>query len=298
MNRPAAALILSLALAGPALAAPGDPRLIEGTLEWPPTLAGGELFVVLHGDDGRVYSADVMAAQRELPGVLNAGSRLTLLGLEGVKSHEIVAVALGSGNATALSLTLAQGTRTTPPMTPPATPPTPPETSPPPTAIAAAVSAVGGAEGRPAPGDDGRRLAVHGSVLEVVGPTLFIRKGDGHVVGVDLSRLDPGSRPRLTPGSPVAVVAVTVGTRLEATGFIATETPPVGSRPATPTPGAAPPAAPAAASSPALHPQRPVRRQVVYPHGKYVLYGDGVNQAYRWVWIPANPPVGSPAPPR
>ena len=25
---------------------------------------------------------------------------------------------------------------------------------------------------------------------------------------------------------------------------------------------------------------------VVYPHGKYVLYGDGVTQAWQWVWEP------------
>jgi hypothetical protein len=36
----------------------------------------------------------------------------------------------------------------------------------------------------------------------------------------------------------------------------------------------------------------------VYPHGKYVLYGDGVTQPYQWVWIQAAPPVSSPTPPR
>jgi hypothetical protein len=35
-----------------------------------------------------------------------------------------------------------------------------------------------------------------------------------------------------------------------------------------------------------------VQREVVYPHGKHVLYGDGVNQPYQWVWVPA-----APAPP-
>ncbi len=33
-----------------------------------------------------------------------------------------------------------------------------------------------------------------------------------------------------------------------------------------------------------------VQREVIYPNGKYVLYGDGVNQPYEWVWIPAAPP--------
>jgi hypothetical protein len=32
---------------------------------------------------------------------------------------------------------------------------------------------------------------------------------------------------------------------------------------------------------------------VQYPHGRYVLQGDGVVTAYRWVWIP-NPPIPPP----
>jgi len=34
--------------------------------------------------------------------------------------------------------------------------------------------------------------------------------------------------------------------------------------------------------------------EVVHPHGKYVLTGDGVTTPYRWVWIP-NPPPAPPA---
>ncbi|HEX7786193.1 MAG TPA: hypothetical protein VF653_08230 [Methylomirabilota bacterium] len=29
-----------------------------------------------------------------------------------------------------------------------------------------------------------------------------------------------------------------------------------------------------------------VQREVVYPNGKYVLYGDGVSQPWQWVWVP------------
>jgi len=29
-----------------------------------------------------------------------------------------------------------------------------------------------------------------------------------------------------------------------------------------------------------------VQREVVYPNGKYVLYGDGVTQPWQWVWVP------------
>jgi hypothetical protein len=40
----------------------------------------------------------------------------------------------------------------------------------------------------------------------------------------------------------------------------------------------------------------PVQREVVYSHGKYVLYGDGVMQAWQWVWVP-NAPTGPPPTP-
>ncbi|HET7342885.1 MAG TPA: hypothetical protein VFL90_15580 [Methylomirabilota bacterium] len=36
-----------------------------------------------------------------------------------------------------------------------------------------------------------------------------------------------------------------------------------------------------------------INREVVYPHGRYILYGDGVSSAYRWVWVPNPPPPGS-----
>jgi hypothetical protein len=39
-----------------------------------------------------------------------------------------------------------------------------------------------------------------------------------------------------------------------------------------------------------------VQNEVVYPHGRYVLRGDGVTSAYQWLWI-ANPPAAPPAGP-
>ena len=36
-----------------------------------------------------------------------------------------------------------------------------------------------------------------------------------------------------------------------------------------------------------------ISREVVYPHGRYLLYGDGIATAYRWVWVPNPPPPGS-----
>jgi hypothetical protein len=38
-----------------------------------------------------------------------------------------------------------------------------------------------------------------------------------------------------------------------------------------------------------------VQREVVYPNGRYVLYGDGVSQPWQWVWVWATTPP--PAPP-
>jgi hypothetical protein len=40
-----------------------------------------------------------------------------------------------------------------------------------------------------------------------------------------------------------------------------------------------------------------VQREVVYPNGRYVLYGDGVRQRWQWVWVPsASPPPPLPPP--
>jgi hypothetical protein len=41
-----------------------------------------------------------------------------------------------------------------------------------------------------------------------------------------------------------------------------------------------------------------VQREVVYPHGRYVLYGDGVRQPWQWVWVPAAPAPPPPPPQR
>jgi hypothetical protein len=40
-----------------------------------------------------------------------------------------------------------------------------------------------------------------------------------------------------------------------------------------------------------------VQREVVYPTGRYVLYGDGVRQPWQWVWVPSASPPPPPPPP-
>ena len=40
-------------------------------------------------------------------------------------------------------------------------------------------------------------------------------------------------------------------------------------------------------AQPATSGRTAVQREVSYPNGKYVLYGDGVTRAWQWVWMPA-----------
>lgn len=53
---------------------------------------------------------------------------------------------------------------------------------------------------------------------------------------------------------------------------------------------------PAAAPAPAA-PEPEIQREVIYPHGKYVLEGDGLSAAYRWTWIPSVTPPPPPVEP-
>ena len=56
--------------------------------------------------------------------------------------------------------------------------------------------------------------------------------------------------------------------------------------------------APPEASAAASQPSAPlVQREVVFPHGRYVLRGDGVTEAYQWLWVPNPPPPPVPPPP-
>src|SRR5882672_7607475 len=92
----ALAVAAVLLLTGPALAAPGDPRTVRGTLEWPASLSS-EPFVVVRGDDGRLYYADVSSAQRMNAGAISG--RISLVGVEGNQPHEIAAVVIGAGDS-------------------------------------------------------------------------------------------------------------------------------------------------------------------------------------------------------
>jgi hypothetical protein len=46
---------------------------------------------------------------------------------------------------------------------------------------------------------------------------------------------------------------------------------------------------------PSAPPGPAIQREVLFPHGRYLLRGDGVTVPYQWVWIP-NPPNPPPEP--
>ena len=120
---------LMFALASSAHAAPGDPRLIQGILEWPAKLTV-EPFVVVRTDDGRWCYAEIKAAKRLESAPLTAGARVAVLGTEATRPHEVTAIALGSGDAAALAMALMPHVNPTavvsaPPPAPTAEPPSP-----------------------------------------------------------------------------------------------------------------------------------------------------------------------------
>lgn len=52
------------------------------------------------------------------------------------------------------------------------------------------------------------------------------------------------------------------------------------------------------APPPVMYQQAPapaplVQREVVYPNGRHVLYGDGVSRPWQWVWFPSTPQTPS-----
>ena len=105
MRRGIVALSVVVLVASAAHAAPGDPRLIQGVLEWPAKLTA-EPFVVIRTDDGRWYYTEIKNAKRLESGPLTSGGRVAILGTEAAKPHEITAIAVGSGDAAGLALAL------------------------------------------------------------------------------------------------------------------------------------------------------------------------------------------------
>jgi hypothetical protein len=44
----------------------------------------------------------------------------------------------------------------------------------------------------------------------------------------------------------------------------------------------------------AAAPEPAIQREVVFPHGRYLLFGDGVRQPWQWIWVPASAPQPPP----
>jgi hypothetical protein len=207
----AATLVL---LAGPAMAAPGDPRAVRGNLEWPAVLSA-EPFIVVRGDDGRLYYADVARARRLTPGTI-AGA-ISLVGIEGNQPHEIGAVVIGAGDS-ALSFA-------TPPPAPADTAAAPsslpqqavaprPATAPP-------VTAPPAAEPVPPRPPAEEMWQVTGRVMAVTPREFVVETGAGEAVHVDVSRLSVWTRDAVRAGDQVKLFGIPQkDTRLVANGFI------------------------------------------------------------------------------
>jgi hypothetical protein len=198
-----AALALSLSSTSLALAAPGDPVALRGTLAWPAAL-GSEPFAVVRGDDGRVYYADLSGAQRR--DRVAGGDRISLLGIEGSKPHEVAAVAIGAGDSV-----LAQMPRLDAPA-PPATDAVSPAPAPAPSAAPAAPPA----QEQPRPTE-----RFEGTLESVADLTIPVKTTAGRTVKVDVSKLGKAVLGAVKPGDRVTVFAVTEPDRtLSAIGFI------------------------------------------------------------------------------
>ena len=200
--------IAVLLLAGPAMAAPGDPRTVLGTLEWPASLSA-EPFIVVRGDDGRLYYADVSSAQR-----MNAGAiagRISLVGVEGNQPHEIAAVVIGAGDS---ALTFVTPMVPAPAEVAPA-PSSLPRQAMTPTPTARPTPVVSG----PASSED--LWQVQGKVTAITPREFVVQTRPGETVRVDVTKLSPWTRDAVRTGDQVKLFGVPQkDRRLVANGFI------------------------------------------------------------------------------
>jgi hypothetical protein len=214
----------ALLIAAPAMAAPGDPRALRGSLEWPESLSA-EPFIVVKGEDGRAYYADVSGARRMSTDAI-AGP-ISLVGIEGNQPHEIAAVVVGAGDS---ALNFA-----TPSVPPPAqiapvpsslpretATPTPQVAVPPPAATVppttpAAPQVVVAPE--PSGGDDLWRI--QGKITAVLRREFVVETSSGETVHVDVSKLSSWTRESVRAGDEVKLFGVPqTDQRLVANGFI------------------------------------------------------------------------------
>jgi hypothetical protein len=207
MKRSLIALAILALGAGAAQAAPGDPRVVQGTLEWPSSLST-EPFVIVRGEDGRLYYADISAAQRRASGPLAAGNRMSIFGVEGNRPHELAAVAFGAGEATGLGISL------------PGSPTIPAGTLPTPLPGSASASEA--------------MWQVAGTVQSISGTMVTVRTQDGQAQTVDASQLSAGTLRALRTGDRVSLFGTPRADRkLVANGYVQSEGVPPAASPRT-----------------------------------------------------------------
>jgi hypothetical protein len=213
-----AAAAIVLLLAAPAVAAPGDPRSLRGTLEWPASLSA-EPFVVVRGDDGRLYYADVSRAQR----IGAITGQISVVGVEGTQPHEIAAVAVGAGDS-ALSLLTPSLPSPSEAAAPSSLPrqtlvPPPPPAAVPSTAYAAPPASAAPSVPGPAAGED--LWMLQGTLVTVTEREFVVATAAGENVRVDVSKLSPWTRQAVRSGDRVKLFGVPQrDRRLVANGFI------------------------------------------------------------------------------
>jgi hypothetical protein len=187
--------------ASTAWAGAGDPRVVQGTLAWSAG-ADGTPFVIVRGDDGRHYVADLSTAQRRGERPIVVGDRVSVVGVEGARPWEVSTVVVGLGDAALVGA---------PP--PPAAAATPPAATAP------------GTPQRATPADRPWQR-IQGTVDSMAGNTLRLRGPDGRNVTVDLSQLRGNTASGLRRGDRATVFVVSgEDQRLVAVGFVQTEGP-------------------------------------------------------------------------
>ena len=191
------AMALVLVSAVGAAAKAGDPRVVQGVVAWAPA-GDGPAFVVVRGDDGRHYVADLSVAQRRGEPV-GIGDRVSVAGIEGAQPWQVAALVVGSGDSALTALPTSPDSPSASPAMTPAAP------------------------DRPAPPSRPWRR-IHGTVDAVTNTTLRLRDIDGRKVNVDVSQLGGSVGTTLRPGDRTTVFVVAQGgERLVAVGLVQTD---------------------------------------------------------------------------
>jgi hypothetical protein len=166
-----AVVALTFGFASLAGAAPGDYRLMTGTIVWPADVTV-ERVIVIQGDDGVTHFAELAPAET-FPRA-RVGDRVSIIGREGFQPTQILFAQLGHR-----------------------------EDAPPPGALPLAVALAPATDVRESPD------LVIGTVDSVSGRTLRLTNRHGHRIDVDVAAIDLGLRQDLRPGDAVTIFAPT-----------------------------------------------------------------------------------------